>query len=78
MIEALAALGLALTVVLAYVYAMYQGVKSELYVERQRLRAVLSELNKAQARKRRIQQMYAEEVGNIPTLTEEGVDSTQS
>lgn len=76
MIEALAALGLALTVVLAYVYAMYQGVKSELYVERQRLRAVLTELNKAQARKRRIQQMYAEEVGNIPTLTEEGVDST--
>ena len=78
MIAVLAALGLALTVVLAYVYAMYQGVKSELYVERQRLRAVLSELNKAQARKRRIQQMYAEEVGNIPTLTEEGVDSTQS
>lgn len=74
----LAALGLALTVVLAYVYAMYQGVKSELYAERQRLRAVLSELNKAQARKRRIQQMYAEGVGNIPTLTEEGVDSTQS
>lgn len=67
-----------LTVTVVVVYTMYQSVKSELLVERQRLRAVLSELNKAQARKRRIQQMYAEEVGNIPTLTEEGVDSTRS